>query len=338
MKLFVLGNGFSIDLVKRMEKKNLISKNAIDLVNLFSKGNCVTTAQGDKYLSMCQHLVGQGVSSELCDDEAKGLIDMFITSYNVYSKWRQNNSNISIRMHIGNSYFELYNELLFYLKNLFIYYNNLVTDDALRRLIRNNEMPFIGTLRKAMQNGEHVNIITYNYDVFLERILDIADISYSVYGIGDDKSYVTIYKPHGSISFDTKQADYRLNIWEGLRLDINQIVLAKVLNNDFRLCAIIPPYGDANHSMYNWARAIRKGIEEISISDYDELCLFGISYGEIDRPEIDSIVLKAKERTLVRYINPKPSKQLCFVLKSLFDKYEQFGSINERNETYAGEL
>ena len=40
-----------------------------------------------------------------------------------------------------------------------------------------------------------------NYDVFLERLLKLADIPFSIYGFDDSKADVILFKPHGSISF-----------------------------------------------------------------------------------------------------------------------------------------
>ncbi len=331
MKFFVIGNGFSIDLIKILEKEQLISENSIDLVNLFSKGNCFHMPSKNGYLKHCGRLLEQGASTDLTNDEAKKLIDKFITSYNVYSKWRVISSNCTIRMGIGNQYIELYNELLYYLKNLFLYYDNLVSNEILTELIKKDKVPLINTIKCAIQKREYVKIVTYNYDIFLERLLDIAKIPYQVYGFNRDNTYITIYKPHGSISFDTLPPTHKYNIWDGLLLNIKQLTLVKEPNTEFNLCALIPPYGDANNNKYNWVNAIRNGIEEIRISNYDEVILFGISYGDIDRPEIDSILLKIKERTPISYINPIPSEQLCFVLKSLFDNYAHYSAMIERN-------
>lgn len=332
MKFFVIGNGFSIDLVKTMEKERLIEENSIDLVNLFSKGNCFHMPSQNGYLEHCVYLLREGVSTNLSNNDAKRLIDKFITSYNVYSKWREISENLAIRMGIGNQYVELYNELLYYLKNLFLYYNSLVSDEVLMELIKNDKVPLIKTIKCAIQKKEYVKIVTYNYDIFLERLLNISQVSYQIYGFGADNGYVTIYKPHGSISFDTSLSLRKYNVWDGLLLKIDQLTLVKELKREFNLCAIIPPYGDANNNKYSWVTAIRKGIEEIHLSNYDEVILFGISYGEIDRPEIDTILLKAKERTPISYINPNPSEQLCFVLKTLFNNYTQYNSMKERNE------
>ena len=331
MFVFVLGNGFSIDLIKLMEKEHLLQTGLIDLENLFAEGDSFSISSCQQgYLSHCNSLKAQGVSTAISKEESKKLIDKFITSYNIYARWRTNNPDQLVRMGIGNKYIELYNELIDYLKKLFLHYNQLVSDDALQKLVQDEKVPVISLIKKAIASHEHIKIITYNYDVFLERLLDVAKIPYVISGFEEVRQNIEIFKPHGSISFDVKCAR-KYSIWEGLSLNISCLKVTKNLNGNYDLCAIIPPYGDANLSTYNWCRSIRDNILRLKLSNCDKIILFGISYGEIDRPEIDSILLKAQEETGIWYINPKPSEQLCFILESLFKNYNHYDSLNERN-------
>lgn len=66
-----------------------------------------------------------------------------------------------------------------YLRLLFIYYNNLVNDEKIKGYLT-KEISLINYIDKLFKAGEKVRIITYNYDIFLERMLKAKKIKFKI--------------------------------------------------------------------------------------------------------------------------------------------------------------
>ena len=175
---------------------------------------------------------------------------------------------------------------------------------------------------------QKITIITYNYDVFLERILKLLNIEYSV--LNDDKKF-TIIKPHGSISFcsKTKMQDapvirYSEDFTRGKICDL-QVYYDERMAQANAMNTIIPPASDSNRDFEGWAASFRKqaidAAKELKHGDIIVIC--GISYQHVDRHEIDRILLNAgkssNEELHVIQVNPNPSSALNSVLSCLFD-------------------
>lgn len=195
----VLGNGFSIDLVQKMEKAE-----EIDLANLFSKGEHVlypkTNTRGFLSRKYTPDLWNLGARTYMSYEAATQLVTDVITCANVYNlsvEKRPNEERDS-----SNIYIHAYSELSSYLRYLFIYYDSLVSEKDLKNII--DEIELIHYIKNRVLRQKKVYIITYNYDVFLERLLKLADIPFSIYGFDDSKADVILFKPHGSISFSFK--------------------------------------------------------------------------------------------------------------------------------------
>lgn len=54
-------------------------------------------------------------------------------------------------------------------------------------------------------NITSVTIVTYNYDILLERILELIGIKYQMVEFESEEQKFRILKPHGSISFRSKK-------------------------------------------------------------------------------------------------------------------------------------
>lgn len=167
----VLGNGFSIDLVQKMEKAE-----EIDLANLFSKGEHVlypkTNTRGFLSRKYTPDLWNLGARTYMSYEAATQLVTDVITCANVYNlsvEKRPNEERDS-----SNIYIHAYSELSSYLRYLFIYYDSLVSEKDLKNII--DEIELIHYIKNRVLRQKKVYIITYNYDVFLERLLKLADI------------------------------------------------------------------------------------------------------------------------------------------------------------------
>ncbi len=322
----VLGNGFSIDLIEKMGKMD-----EIDLTNLFKKGENVlypkTKTRGFLSRKYTPNLWNLGARTFMASKDAMQLVTDVITCANVYNlsiekRPNEERENESI-------YLSAYSELTSYLRYLFIYYDMLVSDnDILGQL---DKIELLEYIKKCLKKKKKIYIITYNYDVFLERILRLAGIGYSVYAFENSDADVIVFKPHGSISFSfrikTEEfTPYSIKdlIKETLSQNASDFEIKYDLVDDFPIVnAIIPPAGDPERFGFGWIRDIRKGIEEIlkKSTSNDEMVLFGLSYWYVDRNEIDEILLSIDNKIDVQFINPKPPTELEAVLTSLFRNY-----------------
>ena len=122
---YIIGNGFSINVVNMLIEKKLIDKEAIDLKNLFSQGDVVPCPDGTRgYLSAqyCPFLWNIGARSYVESSESTRIISNIICSYNVYQSIAKQDDKAVIE-DCQKGYFELNR----YLRNLFAYYNSLIS-------------------------------------------------------------------------------------------------------------------------------------------------------------------------------------------------------------------
>ena len=328
----ILGNGFSINIVNKLGLDE-----EIDLQNLFSKGDEVRwpgeISGGFLSKKHCNNLWTLGARTTMNRIEANQFIVDLITCFNVY-----NTAQIltpSFRTEKTNIYKEAHNELSTYLKHLFMYYNTKITDDDLQSL---KETPIMDVIKKEKSEGNDIVIITYNYDIFLERLLKLNGISFGVYGFSRSiREKVKVLKPHGSISFVSKvlnpvgkKFDIK-DTFDSMEMAITSLKLDYRLIDDRSLInAIIPPAGDANRLASGWAKYMREKLrDEIkSSSSEDELIIYGVSYDYVDRIEIDEILTTINSEIDVKYINPYPSRTLEMVLGSIFKNYVHLKSAD----------
>lgn len=327
----VLGNGFSIDLVQKMNKME-----EIDLVNLFSKGEHVvypkTNNRGFLSRKYTPDLWYLGARTYMPYEAAMQLVTDVITCANVYNlsvEKRPNEERDS-----SNIYIHAYSELSSYLRYLFIYYDALVSEKDLKNIL--DKIELIHYIKNCLAKHKKIYIITYNYDVFLERLLTLAGITFDIYGFNDSKADVIIFKPHGSISFSFKikiqeYSPYTIGdlIAESISQNSTDFEIKYELQEDYPIVnAIIPPAGDSERFRFGWIKDIRKGIDEIvsKSTSKDEMMLFGLSYWHVDRNEIDEILLSLDNKMQVHFINPQPPTALDAVLTSLFKNYIHFSN------------
>ena len=95
-----------------------------------------------------------------------------------------------------------------------------------------DEIELIHYIKNRVLQQKKVYIITYNYDVFLERLLKLADIPFSIYGFDDSKADVILFKPHGSISFS-----FKIKIQEYSPYNIRDLIAESISHNstDFEI-------------------------------------------------------------------------------------------------------
>lgn len=310
-----------------------LNQKDIDLRNLFSKGAEVhwpnTKSNGFLSYKNCKSLWTLGGRTTMTSDESIKLIEDIITCINVYNYSKMN--NCGYKHDSNNIYIKAYGELTTYLRYLLIFYNSMVSDDELKRV----NIPFINYVKNAINKYDQIIIITYNYDIWLERLMKLNDILFNIEGFENNTdARVKIIKPHGSISFSfnvkiTGPFTIRNSEFDDISQEINQFKVNYDLTDDYPIVnAIIPPTGDSNRCNMDWIKVLRERIRK-KVSDSqedDKLILFGISYWEVDRAEIDEIITMINPDIEVNLINPKPSTCFDAVLTSLFKNYIHYKS------------
>lgn len=327
----ILGNGFSIDLVHKMSKAN-----EVDLSNLFRKGENVvypkTKQKGFLSRKNTPDLWTLGARTYMKNEKSLQLITDVITCANVF--------NLSIEKRPGESkdsnsvFVHAYSELSSYLRYLFIYYNSLINDADLKSIL--DKIELLNYIKQCKTNKKKIYIVTYNYDVLLERLLLLEGIDFDIYGFTNKNADIIIFKPHGSISFSFKikvqeSSPYNIRdaISEAVSQNASDFEIKYNLGDDYPIVnAIIPPAGDSTRFSFGWIKEIRKGIEEITknSTSKDEMILFGLSYWHVDRNEIDDILLSMDPLMEVKYIDPSPPTSFDAVLSSLFKNYVHYSN------------
>lgn len=181
---------------------------------------------------------------------------------------------------------------------------------------------------------EKIHIITFNYDVWLERLLTDANINFNIAGFETKDCKIQIYKPHGSISFQSKiemeKDTYNINYNFDIPDDsIGQFEIKyKDMSALGALNALIPPAGDSTRMVdCKWAKRIRECIDEAleTIKIEDELILCGISYWHVDRSELDHYLCKIPmDISNVMVINPSPPRALNAILTTYFNNVTNY--------------
>lgn len=337
--LLVLGNGFSMDLLNHIGKLNDYPLN-----NLFSFGDklCWPENGSNAFISFrnTPNLWLLGVRSNNPVGRNSQIVENIITCANaIYTK---NPKDRFVDFNIkGDIYINAYKELVCFLKYLFVHFDQGVeiTEEALF------DWPWARMLKKLARDEEveEVCIITFNYDLWMERVLDVLNIEYrtAVIENGGAGKFV-IVKPHGSISFvHNKSSDisnfninynYEVEILEGEAHDFTWRMTDLFCHSP--ITPLIPPAGDSGRFNVTWAGKLREKAKQTSdsLEAGDRVVICGLSYWYVDRREIDEILLHLNNKCEIAYINPNPPEALDAVLTSLFCNYEHYLDVGR----YAG--
>lgn len=280
--LIVIGNGFSIDLAQQLDNKR------INLSNLFENGDRVPWpadgTPGFLSKSYCPELWKLGARANMNADLAGKLIEDIITCANVSaSSTRQ-----TINSECSNVYIRAYHELVSYLKYLFIFYNNEIKDDELKRIL-DNEWGWGSLIKNAYENEdiESITIITYNCDIFLERILHLLNLEFQMVGFDTNSSKLRLIKPHGSISFRSKRTTVRDSFSikynrDSLGGGIEDLIVDEEVDfeNISSINTMIPPSGESERYKLMWASTLREEVKETvnTMTEDDDVIFGGLSY------------------------------------------------------------
>ncbi|ACA45948.1 hypothetical protein FDC22_00765 [Clostridium botulinum] len=311
--------------------------NEIDVLNLFKNGDKVPWLSDNEpgFLSYkrCPNLWNLGARPSNQDSsEASDIVENIITCANMYAYANRKSNQVNEE----NIYIKAYKELAIYLKYLFIFYNDKLTDKYIKEKISNwGWYNLFQCIKDNPNKFENITIITYNYDVWLERVLTIMGIKYNIVGLTNyEDSIVDIIKPHGSISFRSKRSlensafkiNYNRDIigaeLDELTVDCDNLKIHSHIN------ALIPPAGDSSRFSSSWSNKLHKVAKESAnkLIPNDEVILCGLSYWHVDRLEIDEILLSLDSEVNFKIINPKIPSSLNAVVSSIFSNYVSYSS------------
>lgn len=342
----ILGNGFTIDFIKKYNDflENKKEKNVnIDVQNLFRYGEVIGTPWNSRpgFLSYkeCPALWTLGARPNNNAMESNALIEEIISCANMFFDFINDPEQKAKRLSMINSdedriYLRAYCELIVYLRQLFSWYDSLINERLLKEFVSTNlDWGWLSFLKNIdLKEHNKITFVSYNYDVWLERILSCLGLNYSVYGFdnSDDDNVIEIIKPHGSISFvqknytDRYEINYNMDV-EGLKID--ELVLKYSDLTKYSTGAIIPPAGDSSRLKITspWAATIRKEAikkaKELSNDKDSIVVMCGISYWHVDRREIDELLININSNVELIFINPVPPRDLNAVLISIFKNY-----------------
>ncbi|WMX58096.1 SIR2 family protein [Peribacillus sp. R9-11] len=183
------------------------------------------------------------------------------------------------------------------------------------------------------QNREGLSCaVSLNYDLVLEKALNIADIPYSRVGSDENPIGTPIYKPHGSIDFDLSSKFISIPFegrWPPNLIHNNDGGIVTVIpKEDFhqpRVQAdIVPPSMHNINQNLRWVRGLYNNYLE-KASQLDAFVIIGSSYWEVDRPEINFFLEKLPQTAKVYISNPEPDRDLVKKIRSLGLPYKTFG-------------
>lgn len=341
----ILGNGFTIDFLKHYnEFLNMRHEKEvqIDVSNLFRYGEIIGTPwdQRPGFLSYknCPALWTLGARPHNTSIESNALIEEIISCANMFFDFVNDPDQKAKRLSMMNSnenriYLRAYCELIVYLRHLFSWYNTLIGEKQLEQFVNNcTSWGWLSYLKDIDINTyEKIILVTYNYDIWLERILECLNLNYTVYGFDKKKdAKIEIIKPHGSISFvpidspDKYAINYNLDM-EGIKLEDLQMQYENLTS--YPAGAIIPPAGDSSRLQMtsSWADSLRKealrNARELAKEEENTVVMCGISYWHVDRKEIDELLINLNPEADLIFINPLPPRDLNAVLISIFKNY-----------------
>lgn len=331
----LIGNGVTIDLMQHL---GLLSE--INATNLFSCGDEVEWPNSNGFSGFltynnCPNLISLGITPETPAVEAAIIFEKIITCANFYS-YRSRGQGEEEK----NIYIRAYLELVEYLRALFICYDKRFTNSDWKNTIET--WPWYQGIKALKKKYEKINIITLNYDIYLERALQHLGEEFQISQIEKEQGKkITIFKPHGSISFvssveqgaTSNTPDYYISYKFKDPLTPSDITTSyDHLEHKRLINTIIPPYGDSARYQQSWSRLIIESALSGTKSS-DTLLISGISYWHVDRLEVDKILLSANDDCNVIKINPRPNPIFDAVLQSRFPKYQHY-----RNSSILSEI
>ncbi|MCW0207099.1 MAG: hypothetical protein OJK14_08360 [Achromobacter sp.] len=321
--LLIAGNGLSTAIL------NQGPVDSVDLSNLFAKGGNVswpaTGRPGFLSYEHCPNLWALGARQTISAKDSYEIIEQIITAVNACCLAEPSSLDDGI-------YIRAYRELVSYLRYLFVHYDH----ELLKANFYDGEkiLEPIDWLLDAVSDVDvtDIDVVSFNYDAFLERILHKRDIQFSI-PLLDERvgCKLRIHKPHGSITFCGKvpiensaftiSHGGAFHFAEG-GLDELQVQYCD-LDKHFPRVGILPPAGESERYSHRWIRQIWDAAigAAKSLTENDLVVIYGLSYWHVDRKEVDMLLGEISRKARVVSVNPRPNAHFEAVCCSLFRSY-----------------
>ena len=305
---------------------------SVDLNNLFAMGSDVTWPANDMpgFLSYehCPNLWALGGRQTVSASSAYEVIEQTITAVNACCLADPTSLDDGI-------YIRAYKELVAYLRYLFVHYDSVLQTENF--FDSSSVFAPIDWLLHAINESSvsDIDIVSFNYDAFLERSFQKKSINYSIPLLDEIKdAKVRVHKPHGSITFCGKTAidksafsiNYGARFTEG---GIDELVVKyDNLDQHYPMVGILPPAGESERYKHRWIRQIwDKTIDAAKrLNENDLVIIYGLSYWHVDRKEIDMLLGEVPRKSRVISVNPNPNPQFEAVCCSLFKSYHSYSN------------
>lgn len=327
--LLIAGNGLSMGMLKG----NPVD--SVDLSNLFVMGSDVTWPADGKpgFLSYehCPNLWALGARQTVSSSKAYEVIEQTITAVNACCLADPSSLD-------GGIYIRAYKELVAYLRYLFVHFDSVLQKEKFFESAAIFQ-PIEWLLQAASDpNVTDVDIVSFNYDAFLERSLQSKRINFSIPLLNEVAgTKVRLHKPHGSITFCGKKAidrsafaiNYNNIFTEG---GIDELeVKYDGLDDHYPMVGMLPPAGESERYRHRWIRQIWDKVIEAAqqLADGDLVIIHGLSYWHVDRREIDMLLSKLPRNVRVISVNPNPNPQFEAVCCSLFRQYQSYSNSKQ---------
>jgi hypothetical protein len=328
--LAILGNGLSVAMLRERPRDD------VDLVNLFKKGGEVcwpaTGLPGFLSYQHCPNLWALGARQTASSEAAYSVIEQVITAVNACCFADPNSLEDSI-------YVKAYRELVAYLRYLFVHYDEKLVEA--RFFEEDSVRKPIDWLIKALSSSAvtEANVVTFNYDAFLERSLQEIRADFSI-PLLDEKvgAKLKLHKPHGSITFCGRTTSERSAFdikHEGFSFSEGDLSTMCVkysnLGENYPTFGMLPPAGDSDRYKHRWILQIWNKVYEAAaaLEPNDIVLIYGLSYWHVDRREIDVLLSKISRRARVVSINPRPNINFEAACCSLFRAYQSHSDSSQ---------
>lgn len=180
-------------------------------------------------------------------------------------------------------------------------------------------------------------IVSLNYDLVIETILDDLNIKYYQVGVEENNGGIAIFKPHGSINYIEQgivvegKSSLTYPLSNCIRRNDTNIKI--IPDNDLLMpreeVDIVSPTQYSDIREFDWVKYGYKYLEEIK-GDIDTVVISGVSYWECDREEINEMIANINPESTIININPdKTSQEIKLLDKVLFNsvKHNNFKHI-----------
>jgi hypothetical protein len=169
------------------------------------------------------------------------------------------------------------------------------------------------------QQVELTGVVSFNYDLVVERALAGAGLPWHRFGVCGELSGVPILKPHGSIDFETdvEQRSSARNTGTPLRrLERNELLRPR------RQANIVLPKEYSPLLDYAWVEEGYRWFREVGPSLTD-CVIAGLSYWRCDRPEIDYVLRHLSADVQLVIANPRPPQPFLAQIRRMFRREAQ---------------